>query len=117
MIRSLCSNLSLILPITFLLASCATEYSPPCRRVSAQQFMAPHTFKGFPTDQFIGTTKTWPKAEDGPHKAFKQIWQLGWVCSWAIIWCPVDELPADFLKHAHEKPYRLPPGASDFIHE
>jgi hypothetical protein len=91
-----------------LMASCTvvTRDSPTVRRVSADGFMAAHTFKGLPTDQFIGTTGNLFNHGSGrkPEKAFKQIWSA--YAGWGIIWCPTSELPEDFLRSAHEQPWR-----------
>ena len=93
-----------------LLTSCATNDSPPVRRVSAEEFMRPHTFKGLATDQFIGITH--PSfgfaSELEPDRAFKQVYEMGFFHNWAILWCPVDELPEDYLRHAKERPNRIP---------
>lgn len=91
-----------------LMASCASNDSPPIRRVSATEFMRSHTFKGLPTDQFIGTTKSGfsHSGDRKPHRAFKQISDLGFFHSWAVIWCPVDELPEDYLRKAATEPNR-----------
>lgn len=86
-----------------LLSSCGSNDNPPCRRVSAQEFMRPHTFKGIPTDEFIGSTRA---GTSGMKRAFKQIWEMGWNYGWAVIWTPVSELPPDYLKTAHRKPNR-----------
>lgn len=94
----------------FLIAmpSCATSASPPLRRVSASEFMRPHTFKGVPTDQFIGATQSgFEHSQDrNPETAFKKIWEIGLFHSWAVLWCPADELPADYLRNAHAHPNR-----------
>ena len=102
-----------LFPLVILIAGvistgCATNDSPPIRRVSAQEFMRPHTFKGVPTDQFIGTTQTGlgGSRDRKPDRAFKQIWSLGIFSSWAVIWCPVEELPADYLRTASTQPNR-----------
>ena len=94
----------LTIVLTFLCFSCATNERPPCRKVSAAEFMRPHTFKGIATDDFIGTTSGNIRED---RKAFKKIWELGLNHSWAVLWCPVDELPQDYLATAHEKPYRV----------
>ena len=39
-----------------LLSACASNDNPPCRRVSAREFMRPHTFKGIASDEFIGVS-------------------------------------------------------------
>ena len=89
-----------------LLSSCASNDNPPCRRVSAEQFMRPHTFKGIPTDQFIGTTGEGAMSHgSGDKRAFKQVWELGLNHGWAVLWCPVEELPQSYLRTAHEKPF------------
>ncbi|HEY1052709.1 MAG TPA: hypothetical protein VGE39_23220 [Prosthecobacter sp.] len=91
--------------LTAVLVSCATNDNPPCRRVTAQQFMRPHTFKGIPSDRFIGISQ--PKqGSTKAGKAFKEIWEFGFNHSWAIIWVPVNELPADYVAEAHRKPNR-----------
>lgn len=84
-----------------LLSSCATDDHPPCRRVTAQEFMRPHTFKGIASDQFIGTSggRIFGKA-----KAFKTVWEMGFNHSWAVLWVPADELPPDYLKEARRRP-------------
>lgn len=87
------------------LSSCASNDNPPCRRVTAEQFMRPHRFKGIPSDRFIGiSSPTRVSAKTG--KAFKEIWEMGFNHHWAVIWVPVNELPADYLAEAHEKPNR-----------
>lgn len=70
--------------------------------------MRPHPFKGVATDQFIGTTSTgFSHARDGqPDKAFKTIWEMGLFHGWAVIWCPVKELPGDYLRDAPTHPTR-----------
>lgn len=100
------------------LSSCATNDNPPCRRVSAQEFMRPHTFKGIPSDQFIGVTSAPGNFAPvkGEGKAFKKIWQLGVFHGWAVIWCPTDELPKDYLSNAREKPNRRTT-EDNFVHE
>lgn len=91
-----------------LLGSCATNDNPPCRRVNAQEFMRPHTFKGIPTDRFIGISKpTTPSGKSG--KAYKEIWKLGLFHDWAVIWIPLEELPPDYVAEAHQKPNRKKP--------
>lgn len=98
-------HLAAMLLLTAALTSCATDNNPPCRRVTAEQFMRPHTFKGLSTDRFIGVSPpTRGSAKTG--KAFKEIWELGFNHSWAIIWVPVNELPADYVAEAHQKPNR-----------
>ena len=90
------------------LSSCATNDNPPCRRVTAKEFMRPHTFKGIPSDQFIGVTNA-PNnftPVKGEGKAYKNIWEMGVFHGWAIIWCPTDELPKDYLAKAHKNPNR-----------
>jgi hypothetical protein len=102
-----------------MLSSCATNDNPPCRRVTAEEFMRPHTFKGIPSDEFIGTTSAPARFRPTPNedKAFKKIWEMGWSHGWAVIWCPTGELPRDYLVHAKSKPNRKLPSADDFIHE
>lgn len=102
-----------------LLSSCATNDRPPCRRVTAEEFMRPHTFKGIPSDEFIGTTSAPGKFRPMPNeeKAFKKVWEMGWSHDWAILWCPAAELPRDYLANAKSKPNRKPPGSDEFIHE
>jgi len=97
-----------LLITSLVLTGCATKDSPPLRRVSAEEFMRPHTFKGLPTDQFIGTTNhgLGHSGDLKPDRAFKQVWEIGFFHSWAVIWCPVDELPADYLRNAHTQPNR-----------
>ena len=81
--------------------------------------MRPHTFKGIATDQFIGITNegTPRQASRKPEKAFKTIWQMGLLHGWAVIWCPANELPEDYLKSAATHPNRKPPGSTDFVRE
>ena len=81
--------------------------------------MRPHAFKGIATDQFIGTTTTGIRAsrDSKPDKAFKTVWEMGLFHGWAIIWCPTEALPSDYLATAKEHPNRKAPGTSDFIHE
>lgn len=102
-----------------LLTCCATDDRPPCRRVSAAEFMRPHTFKGLASDQFIGVSGAPFDSPDQrkPEKAFKQIWEMGLFHGWAVIWCPVSELPADYLDSAREKPNRKLPGTVGFVRE
>ncbi len=38
--------------------------------------------------------------------AFKKVWELGLNHGWAVLWCPVEELPKSFLATAREKPFR-----------
>jgi hypothetical protein len=94
--------------VTTILSGCATEDSPPIRRVSAQEFMRPHTFKGLPTDQFIGITQTGlnRSRDRKPDKAFKQIWSTSLFSSWSVIWCPAEELPEDYIRTASTEPNR-----------
>lgn len=108
----------IFLTATFSLVGCATNDNPPCRRVNAAEFMRPHTFKGIASDQFIGITHTgMPHHHSGtPDKAFKTIWQMGLFSGWAVIWCPANELPTDYLKSAATNPNRKPPGVTDFVH-
>ncbi len=70
--------------------------------------MRPHTFKGVATDQFIGKTMAgFSHASDSrPDKAFKTIYEMGLFHSWAVIWCPVKELPGDYMRAAHTQPAR-----------
>jgi hypothetical protein len=100
-------NLSTIAVVCAIgLSSCATNDNPPCRRVTAKEFMRPHTFKGIPTDQFIGVTGA-PNhftPMKGEGKAFKHIWEMGVFHGWAIIWCPTDELSKDYLSKARQAP-------------
>ena len=103
MLRCACTTL-----VTIAISACASNDNPPCRRVSAQDFIRPHTFKGIATDQFIGVTASpahFPPMK-GETKAFKTIWELGLFNGWAVIWCPADELPRDYLRTAHTKPNR-----------
>ena len=95
-----------------LLPSCASRDNPTCRRVSAEQFMAGHWMKVTPSDQFLGTAGDPFEGPDSKKEgnAFKQI---GWKHSWTIIWCPVSELPADYLKNAHKEPIRDSPLQTD----
>jgi len=97
-----------LLIVSILFTGCATNDSPPVRRVSADEFMRPHTFKGVPTDQFIGTTQTGSgrSRDRKPDRAFKQVWDTGVFHSWAVIWCPAEELPADYLRNAGIQPNR-----------
>ena len=97
-----------VLSAPLIFTGCATNDSPPIRRVSADEFMRPHTFKGVPTDQFIGTTQTGlSRSRDRkPERAFKQVWDTGLFHSWAVIWCPAEELPADYLRDATSQPNR-----------
>ena len=89
--------------LTLTLGSCATNDNPPCRRVTAKEFMRPHTFKGIASDRFIGISS--PKMNDSKSgKAFKEIWELGLFHGWAVIWIPVAELPPDYVAEAHRKP-------------
>jgi len=68
--------------------------------------MRPHLFKGVPTDRFIGTSTDLYKSESKKNdKAFKEIQELGWNYSWAVLWCPVIELPEEYLRNAHKNPY------------
>lgn len=103
---------------TALLTACATNDKPPCRRVSATEFMRPHTFKGIASDEFVGVTSSprgfHPRGNKG--KAFKTIWEMGMFRSWAVIWCPVNELPEDYLATARTKPNRSV-SADNFTHE
>lgn len=71
--------------------------------------MRPHTFKGLPTDRFIGTTQPLGQTKQG-GKAFKEVWEVGLNHSWAVLWCPSDELPPSYLKSAHESPNRVVEG-------
>lgn len=100
------------------LTACATNDSPPCRRVSATEFMRPHTFKGIASDEFVGVTSSPrgfpPRENEG--KAFKTIWEMGMFRSWAVIWCPVNELPKDYLATARKNPNR-PVSSDPFTHE
>jgi len=100
-------NALLAIGAAFAVTSCATNDSPPCRRVSAQEFMRPHTFKGIATVQFVGFNHS---RDRKPNKAFKTIWEMGLFHGWAVIWCPVEELPGDYLATAREKPNRKLPG-------
>jgi hypothetical protein len=103
--------LALLTP-SLIFSGCATNDSPPIRRVSADEFMRPHSFKGIPTDQFIGTTYTGVhRSRDRKQdRAFKQVWDTGLFHSWAVIWCPADELPAEYLRTASSQPNRpVPP--------
>ncbi|MDI1315513.1 hypothetical protein [Prosthecobacter sp.] len=87
------------------LGSCATNDNPPCRKVSAQEFMRPHTFKGIASDRFIGITKPiTPSSKSG--KAYKEIWEMGLFYGWAVIWIPVEELPPDYIARVHQQPNR-----------
>ena len=97
-----------IVSVTAILSGCATNDSPPIRRVSAEEFMRPHTFKGLPTDQFIGVTQTGlnRSRDRKPDRAFKQILTASLFSSWAVIWCPADELPADYIRTASTTPNR-----------
>jgi|688.fasta_scaffold1014294_1 hypothetical protein len=91
-----------VLGFSFLASSCATQDSPPLRRVTAEEFMRPRYFKGAPSDQFIGTTGNEFRfsANRKPERAFKQVVDFGLFHRWAVIWCPVDELPEDYLRKA-----------------
>ncbi len=94
--------------VALLFVGCASDDNPPCRRVSAQEFVRPHTFKGMASDQFIGVSSS-PShftPMKGDAKAFKTIWEFGINHGWAVIWCPVEELPADYLRTARTKPNR-----------
>lgn len=91
-----------------LLVSCATNDHPPCRRVNAQEFMRPHTFKGIASDRFIGTSKPLSFFSKS-GKAYKEIWEPGLFHGWAVIWIPVTELPPDYLAEARQKPNRTQP--------
>jgi hypothetical protein len=97
-----------LLMASLIFSGCATNDSPPIRRVSADEFMRPHTFKGVATDQFIGITQTGlSRSRDRkPDRAFKQVWDTGLFHSWAVIWCPAEELPADYLRNATNQPNR-----------
>lgn len=102
----------------FLLSACASNDNPPCRRVSAREFMRPHTFKGIASDEFIGVSgapsRFAPMKNEG--KAFKKIWEFGLFHGWAVIWCPEEDLPKDYLINARMKPNRK--NSDDhFIHE
>ncbi len=110
--------ISLAAALVAMLCSCATNDNPPCRRVSAGEFMRPHTFKGIPSDEFIGVTGA-PKGFNPTareHKAFKKIWEMGWFHGWAVIWCPAEELPKEYLANAHKRPNRKA-GDDGFTHE
>jgi hypothetical protein len=100
----------LLVGFAFTFCSCATNDHPPCRRVSAAEFMRPHTFKGIPTDEFIGVTRGTNRAStvQDDAKAFKTVWEMGLFHGWAVIWCPVNELPKDYLEKARENPNRKP---------
>jgi hypothetical protein len=91
-------------------AGCATDNHPPCRRVSAAEFMRPHTFKGLATDRFIGVSKPVPfssnPGNENEGRAFKEVWDYGLFHSWAVLWVPVNELPRDYLFNAHKEPNR-----------
>ena len=91
-----------------LAASCATNSRPPCRQVSADEFMRPHLLKGLPSDRFIGVAPPPFLSRRNPDKgkAYKEIWEIGLNHSFAILWCPVTELPKDYLKTAKEHPNR-----------
>ncbi len=97
--------LAAALLLTLGLGSCATDDNPPCRRVTAEEFMRPHTFKGIATDRFIGISPPLRNSTKAA-KVFKEIWEMGLNHGWAVIWAPVDELPADYLKEARQKPNR-----------
>lgn len=93
--------------VATLLSGCATNDKPPCRRVDAKEFMRPHTFKGIATDRFIGVTKTRRRSHsDDDRKAFKEIWELGLIAGWAVLWIPAKELPDDYLANAYNEPNR-----------
>jgi hypothetical protein len=49
-------------------------------------------------------------------KAFKKIWEMGVFHEWAVIWCPEEELPKDYLANARVKPNRRN-SDDNFIHE
>ena len=55
------------------------------------EFMRPHTFKGIPSDAFIGVTD---------EKAFKKVFRFGFVDSWEVLWTPIEGLPRDYLDKA-----------------
>jgi len=102
----------------FLLSACASNDNPPCRRVSATEFMRPHTFKGIASDEFIGLSGAPPRFSrmKNEGKAFKKIWEFGLFHGWAVIWCPEEDLPKDYLLNARLKPNRK--NSDDhFIHE
>jgi hypothetical protein len=88
-----------------IVSACATNDNPPCRRVSATEFMRPHTFKGLASDRFIGVAEP-PFSGSGTRRAFKQVWELGLTHSWAVLWVPTAELPSDYLANAHKEPNR-----------
>lgn len=95
---------------SILLAGCAStpnDNNPPCRRVDATEFMRPHTFKGVATDRFIGVTMPlFPSSDSDERRAFKEIWEVGNFHSWAVLWIPARELPADYLTNAPIEPNR-----------
>lgn len=101
-----------------LFSGCASDDTPPCRRVSAEDFMRPHTFKGIASDEFIGVTTAPKHFRPMPNeaKAFKKIWEMGLFHRWAVIWCPAEELPEDYLANARSQPNRKTTEDS-FIHE
>ena len=69
--------------------------------------MRPHTFKGIATNRFIGVTKNRHRSRsDDDRKAFKEIWELGLIAGWAVLWIPAKELPDDYLTNAYNEPNR-----------
>jgi hypothetical protein len=86
------------LALALLLPSCSSD-TVRCRKVSAAEFMRPHTFKGIASDAFIGTAD---------EKTFKKVFHFGLVNSWEVLWIPSRELPSDYLLKAaqSEKGFR-----------
>ncbi len=83
-----------------------------CYRVSAQEFMRPHGVAAMDWDQFIGVSKPYRPGR-GAELAFKMVPYVSIISGGypkCVIWCPVSELPADYLKNAHKKPNRVTPG-------
>ena len=62
--------------------------------------MQANRFKGLATDRFIGVSEgsvAFPESQN--RRAYKEVFEIGLFHSWAVQWCPVEELPEDF----HEK--------------
>jgi hypothetical protein len=76
------------------LVSCSAD-TVRCRKVSAAEFMRRHNdMKGTWSDAFIGTAE---------GNAFKRVSRFGFFDSWEILWTPVDQLPAAYLRTAKQK--------------
>ena len=86
---------------SLLILPACSSYTVRCRKVSAAEFMRPHTFKGIPSDAFIGVTD---------QKAFKKIFRFGFVDSWEVLWTPAKDLPSDYIKQAPNKERGFPHG-------